>query len=85
MSNDLTRASRRHSARKILIKRIDKWSYTLVEEGETYADVKTAILNGVRATFLRSTSKPCSCAMCSSKKYRRDPQTARHAVLCENE
>jgi hypothetical protein len=72
------RAYRRHKKKVKFFKRVDDWLskniWTISPEGQLTNDKKIAkekIIKGESATFLHTTTKPCSCEMCSDSKYDR--------------
>lgn len=68
------RSTRRFKSENAFIRRMNKWIEDILDEcgkRKTYAEKKKMIFDGEMFTFLHNTGKPCSCAGCSSKKYKR--------------
>ncbi len=59
------------------IKRVKKWFTGRETNGDRqyYIDLT---LQGKNRTFLRTTSRPCNCEMCTCLKYKR---TSKHKVI----
>ncbi len=81
------RAYRRRQSKTILKRRANQWYNTNGSDNGTYigrefngrnahirADFVDAVMKGKACTFLRWSAKPCSCYICSYKKYERVPK-----------
>ena len=68
------RAERRHKKKVKFLKRLKKWFYNIVDNESRREDEHLA-MQGKGYTFLRTTSCPCNCYMCSEyNKYKREPK-----------
>ncbi len=74
-----SRAYNRHKKQVKFIKRINIWfsGSDKFNDKDYYKDLT---LKGKHFTFLRTTSRPCNCFMCTYKKYNRIPK---HKVIKE--
>jgi hypothetical protein len=72
-----SRAYNRHKKQVKFLKRIKKWFIGSDRLGEKqyYIDLT---LQGKNRTFLRTTSRPCNCEMCTYLKYKR---VSKHKVI----
>lgn len=72
-----SRAYNRHKKQVKFLKRIKKWFIGSDRLGEKqyYIDLT---LQGKNRTFLRTTSRPCNCYMCTYLKYKR---VSKHKVI----
>lgn len=72
-----SRAYNRHMKKTKFIKRVKKWFCypDHIGDKEHYLNLT---LQGKHFTFLRTTSRPCNCKMCTYEKYEREPK---HKVI----
>ena len=76
---NMNRAYNRHMKKVKFLKRINIWfnGSDRLGDKEYY---KALTLKGQHFTFLRTTSRPCNCAMCTYLKYERTPK---HKIIKE--
>ena len=74
---NLSRAYNRHKQHTKFINRVKKWFSGNSQNGDREY-YKGLTLKGKHFTFLRTTSRPCNCEMCTYLKYKRTPK---HKVL----
>ena len=68
-----SRAYNRHMKQVKFLKRIKKWFIGEDRNGEKEYYINLT-LQGKNRTFLRTTSRPCNCEMCTYLKYKRTPK-----------
>lgn len=78
---NLSRAYNRYMQHVKFVKRVKKWFsiYHRYDSGNYDLEIEET-LKGERCTFLRTTSRPCNCEMCTYLKYERTPK---HKVMKE--
>ena len=72
---NLSRAYNRHMQHVKFIKRVKNWFIRPSRDDEYYLKLT---LQGKNLTFLKTTSRPCNCEMCTYQKYKRIPK---HKVM----
>ena len=70
---DYKRALRRHKKHVFFKRRLKNWLQTCNNQQERKS-VYQAALDGLVCTFLRTTSRPCNCYICTYKTYDRIPK-----------
>ena len=67
------RALRRYQKLIKFKKRLNQWVHNMCAYGyEEKGEMKERAINGEVLTYLRTTATPCSCDICSWKKYKRE-------------
>lgn len=56
-------------------KRVKNWMNNNWNDPNYYNQEKQKALSGKGYTFLRTTSRPCNCYLCTYEKYKRTPKT----------